>query len=58
MVLPAPPFVFTGRDAIRAVQDTPRWTSVELTERQVMRPEEGLIVIAYHASAQREGQAG
>ena len=55
MVLPAKPFIVTGRQAAEAVSDTPRWTSVTLTDRQVARPQEGLIVIAYSAHAEREG---
>jgi hypothetical protein len=51
MVLPAPPFVFTGAQSIAAVSNTPRWEQVTLTERQVTRPQEGLIVIAYKAEA-------
>jgi len=51
MVLPAPPFVFTGRQSIEAVSQTPRWAEVKLTQRQVVRPQEGLIVIAYKAEA-------
>lgn len=57
MVLPAPPHVLAGREAIEAVSDTPRWTRVELTDRQVQRPQEGLIVIAYKAHAERDGIA-
>ncbi len=57
MVLPQPPFVLTGDQAIAAVADTPRWSTVALTERQVARPQEGLIVVAYNARAEREGQA-
>lgn len=57
MVLPAPPFVFTGEQAIAAVIGTPRWSSVELSERQVARPEEGLIVVAYRARADRDGES-
>ena len=57
MVLPEPPFVMSGQQAIEAVKATPRWSSVELTERQVARPEEGLIVVAYHARASRDGAA-
>ena len=57
MVLPQPPYVFTGQQAKDAVSNTPVWTQVELTERQVMRPEEGLIVVAYHARAERDGEA-
>ena len=53
MVLPQPPYVYTGEQAIEAVQATPRWSAVELGERQVSRPEEGLIVVAYHAAASR-----
>jgi hypothetical protein len=51
MVLPAPPFIFTGEQSIAAVSQTPRWSEVALTERQVMRPQEGMIVIAYKAEA-------
>ena len=57
MVLPAPPFVMSGEQSIQAVIETPRWSRVELSQRQVARPEEGLIVIAYHARAEREGAA-
>jgi len=53
MVLPQPPFVYKSKDAVDAVSDTPRWERAELTERQVMRPQEGLIVIAYRAQASR-----
>jgi hypothetical protein len=55
MVLPAPPFVMRGQQAVEAVADTPRWSKVTLSERQVARPQEGLIVIAYKARAEREG---
>lgn len=54
MVLPAPPFVFTGPEAIAAVSDTPRWSSVALSEKSVTRPQEGLIVIAYKAEARKQ----
>lgn len=56
MVVPAPPFVLSGRQAIDAVSHTPRWTEVRLSERQVARPQEGLIVVAYKAEARRDGQ--
>ena len=55
MVLPAPPFVMSGAQAIEAVADTPRWSNVELSEKQIARPQEGLIVVAYKAHADREG---
>lgn len=55
MVLPAPPFVMSGAQAIEAVSDTPRWEEVEFANGQIARPQEGLIVIAYDAKASRGG---
>lgn len=57
MALPAEPYVYTADAAIEAVANTPRWSSVEFTERKVQRPEEGLIVIAYKAQAKRDDEA-
>ena len=54
LVVPAPPFVLKGKAAADAMADTPRWSSVEMSEQQIMRPQEGLIVIAYHVLARRE----
>ena len=54
MVLPKPPFVMSGQQAIEAVSSTPRWSKIELTERQVARPQEGMIVVAYKANASLE----
>lgn len=53
MVLPAPPFVMSGAQAIEAVADTPRWDDVKFSNGQIARPQEGLIVIAYDAHARR-----
>ncbi len=58
MVLPEQPFVFTGAQAIEAVADTPRWSAVRFSEQQIMRPQEGLIAIAYKAEASRDGSTG
>lgn len=46
----------TGRQAAEAVSSTPRRAKVILSERQVARPQERLIVIAYMAQAEREGE--
>ncbi len=53
MVLPRPPFVYQGFEAIEAVATTPVWESAELTDQRVSRPQEGLIVIGYHVRARR-----
>lgn len=55
MVLPTSPYMLTGPQAAEAVANTPRWSKVELSERQVARPQEGMIVIAYKARAERVG---
>ena len=58
MVVPQPPYVLHGQQAIDAVKDTPRWSRVEFSEQTVSRPQEGLIVIGYRAHASREGGDG
>ena len=55
MVVPAPPFVLAGEEAVTAVSDTPRWSKVALSNKRVSRPQEGLIVIAYKAEAEEDG---
>ena len=55
MALPHKPFIFTGEQCKDAVSSTPRWSKVALTDRQVARPQEGIIVIAYSAKAERDG---
>ncbi|HTG37515.1 DUF4440 domain-containing protein [Sphingomonas sp.] len=58
MVVPAPPFVMTGKQAAEAVADTPRWSSVAFSDQQIMRPQEGLIVIGYTAKAEKADGEG
>lgn len=57
MALPQPPFILTGETAVAAVAETPVWDEAELSERQVARPQEGLIVIGYRVRAVRDGEA-
>jgi hypothetical protein len=58
MVVPTPPFVLQGEAAISAVSGTPRWDDVTISDGRIVRPQEGLIVIAYHASAAQDGGPG
>jgi hypothetical protein len=53
MVVPEEPFVMRGEQAIAAVEQTPRWSDVEIADLQINRAQEGLIVIAYRADARR-----
>ena len=55
MVLPTPPFVLQGDAAVGAVADTPRWEEIEISDGHIVRPQEGLIVVAYRANASRNG---
>ncbi len=57
MVLPAEPHVLEGRAAIDAVSHAPHWSHVEISQGQISRPEEGLIVLAYKANARKDGRA-
>jgi hypothetical protein len=56
MVLPEPPFVLSGEQAMEAVAKTPRWSEVTLEDLRIVRPQEGLIVIAYAVTASRGGE--
>ncbi len=55
MVVPERPFILQGEEAISAVSSTPRWSEVEIAQGRILRPQEGLIVIAYQVVARREG---
>ncbi len=54
MVVPAEPFILVGSEAVDAVSRTPRWTSVDISDGRISRPQEGIIVIAYTAFASRD----
>jgi len=53
MVVPQEPFLLRGEEAIATVEESPRWSHVDLLDLQVNRAQEGLIVIAYRADACR-----
>ena len=55
MALPSPPFIYSSERAIEAVEGTPRWSNVAFEDGTISRPQEGLIVVAYTAHAQRNG---
>jgi hypothetical protein len=57
MVLPQPPFVYQGEDAVKAVQQTPRWSEVDMDQQRITRPQEGLIVVAYRVQAKQGDEA-
>ena len=55
MVLTTAPFILSGGEAIGAVSDTPRWSRVQFSEERSAQPRDDAVVIAYRASAERDG---
>lgn len=55
MVIPEHPFILRGEEAIAAVEGSPRWSHADLLDLEINRAQEGLIVIAYRADAERDG---
>lgn len=53
MALSHAPWLFTGKDAVEAVSGTPAWDEVSFSHRDVRRPQEGLIAIAYRVAVSR-----
>ncbi|WJH38626.1 DUF4440 domain-containing protein (plasmid) [Aliirhizobium terrae] len=53
-VVPAAPYVVVGSKAKAEMSKLNRWAKVSFSERQVYRPQEGLIVVAYRVSASME----
>jgi|GEM_PF-1091174 len=57
-IIPAEPFLMTGPAVIRAAGEGARWRVVEIEHGRIARPQEGLIVAAYHARASRPQHEG
>jgi uncharacterized protein YchJ len=53
----APPAGIMRREAILAsISKAPRWTTIEMLERQLSRPQESVAVLGYRARAKRGDQ--
>jgi hypothetical protein len=55
MAFAAPVGILTGPSIVASLQGAPRWSSVDLGERHVLRPMPDTVVVAYHARATRDG---
>lgn len=51
MALSHAPYIFSGQDAVEAVNGTPEWDEVSFEDKTVSRPQEGLIVVGYKVQA-------
>jgi hypothetical protein len=56
MVFPLPVGILRDRAVIDALGGTPRWRDVEMTHRACLRPNDACLLLAYEATAQREGE--
>lgn len=54
MVFPAPAGILTAKAAVAALDSAPRWRSIVMSERQIGRPADDLIVLAYRAIGARD----
>lgn len=54
MVIPAPPHILPAAEALRTMTKGQRWSHVAFQDASIARPEEGLIVLAYLATANKD----
>ena len=55
MVFPPPTGVLDRARIVATIRDAPRWRDVDMQGRQVARPKQDTVVLAYRASARRDG---
>jgi hypothetical protein len=57
MAFPAPVGILSGPAIIQSLAAGPRWISVEMSARNLARPQPGIMVLGYRASGKRAGAA-
>jgi hypothetical protein len=55
MGFPAPIGIMRGKAILQSLAQAPRWSSVEMSERHVVRPTSDLIALGYRARGNRAG---
>jgi hypothetical protein len=55
MALPPPAGIMRREAILRSIADAPRWTAVEIGDRQRSSPAANVAVLAYRARARRDG---
>ena len=53
--LPGVGIVTAAAAILKSIEEAPRWDEVEMDERQLARPADGIAVLAYRAVGRREG---
>lgn len=54
MLFPEPAGILVGEAILSSLADAPRWSSIELDERRLIRAGDAMLVIAYRAEAKRD----
>jgi hypothetical protein len=55
MAFPAPAGIMLGRKIVESLEGAPRWTSVTMGERHLVRPMPDVTILAYRARGTRDG---
>jgi len=55
MGFPAPVGIMMGKAILESLAQAPRWSSVEMSARPVVRPRSDLIALGYRARGNRAG---
>jgi hypothetical protein len=55
MGFPAPVGIMKGNAILQSLAQAPRWSSVEISERHIVRPTSDLIALGYRARGNRTG---
>lgn len=56
MLFPEPVGVLVGEAILSSLADAPRWSSIDLHERELIRVGDAMLVVAYRAEAKRNAQ--
>jgi hypothetical protein len=55
MVFPQPPGVLVGNEIVAALEQAPRWKTIEMTNRTLVALDADVAMLTYRAIAQRDG---
>lgn len=57
MLFPEPVGILVGEAILASLAEAPRWSSIDLHERKLVRAGDAMLVTAYRAEAKRDAQS-
>lgn len=54
MAFADPVGVISGTEAVEGINELERWSTVDMTEKQMVRPSRDIVILAYRAEGQRD----